>query len=52
MGIYFLGKTKGRTSNDQITIFDATGMAILDIYAAKIALQTAEEKNLGVKIDI
>ncbi|MGO4527896.1 ornithine cyclodeaminase family protein [Paenibacillus sp. 2TAF8] len=52
IGDLILGKIEGRTSKEQITILDATGMAILDIYAAKMALQTAEEKNLGVKIDI
>jgi ornithine cyclodeaminase/alanine dehydrogenase len=52
IGDLILGKIKGRTTKDQITIFDATGMAILDIYAAKIALLTAEEKNLGVKLGI
>ncbi|MGQ8872160.1 ornithine cyclodeaminase family protein [Paenibacillus sp. TSA_86.1] len=52
IGDLILGKIEGRTSNEQITIFDATGMAILDIYAAKMALRTAEDGNLGIKIDI
>lgn len=52
IGDLIVGKIEGRTSNEEITIFHATGMAILDIYAAKLALQTAEERNLGVKIDI
>ncbi|WP_205127961.1 ornithine cyclodeaminase family protein [Paenibacillus amylolyticus] len=52
IGDLILGKIEGRTSNQQITIFDATGMAILDIYAAKMALQNAEERNLGIKIDL
>ncbi|MCM3172355.1 MULTISPECIES: ornithine cyclodeaminase family protein [Paenibacillus] len=52
IGDVILGKIKGRTSNEQITVFDATGMAILDIYAAKMALQAAEGKNLGVKSEI
>lgn len=52
IGDLIIGKVKGRTSDEQITIFDATGMAILDIYAAKIALLNAEAKNLGVKSEI
>ncbi|WP_018887875.1 ornithine cyclodeaminase family protein [Paenibacillus massiliensis] len=52
IGDLILGKMKGRTSNEQITIFDATGMAILDIYVAKMALRTAEKKNLGVNFEI
>lgn len=52
LGDVILGKIKGRTHHDQITIFDAAGMAILDIYAAKMALLTAEDKNLGVEFKI
>ncbi|MFC3750018.1 ornithine cyclodeaminase family protein [Paenibacillus sp. GCM10012306] len=52
IGDLILGKTTGRTDNEQITIFDATGMAILDIYAAKIALQRAEENDLGVEFNL
>ncbi|MMZ49757.1 L-lysine cyclodeaminase [compost metagenome] len=51
IGDLILGKTQGRTNNEQITIFDATGMAILDIYAANMALQNAEEKDIGVKFE-
>ncbi|WP_339317595.1 ornithine cyclodeaminase family protein [Paenibacillus sp. FSL R10-2734] len=51
IGDLILGKINGRTDNEQITIFDATGMAILDIYAAKIALQSAEENDLGVEFN-
>lgn len=52
IGDLILGKINGRTSNEQITIFDATGMAILDIYAARMALLIAEERNLGVNFEI
>ncbi|MBR2566342.1 MAG: ornithine cyclodeaminase family protein [Paenibacillus sp.] len=52
IGDLISGKIEGRTSDEQITIFDATGMAILDIYAANIALQMAEEKDFGVKIEM
>ena len=43
----FLQKVQGRTSDAQITIYDATGMALLDIAAGKAALDLAREKNLG-----
>lgn len=52
IGDLLLGKVQGRTSEEQITIFDATGMALLDIATAKIALKLAEEQGLGVKAEI
>lgn len=52
IGDLILGKIKGRSNDEQITVFDATGMALLDLYTAKIALQTAEEKGLGIKSEI
>lgn len=39
IGDLILNKTAGRTSDDDITIFDATGMALLDLAAANILLQ-------------
>ena len=48
IGDLLLGKVEGRTSDSDITIFDATGMALLDIAAAKTALALAEKKNLGM----
>ncbi|MDF2066553.1 ornithine cyclodeaminase family protein [Bacillus sp. Cr_A10] len=52
IGDLILGKIKGRSNDEQVTVFDATGMALLDLYTAKIALQTAEEKGLGIKSEI
>ena len=52
IGSVILGKSKGRTSDDDITVFDATGMALLDIAAAKVALDLAEEKGLGTDIEV
>ncbi len=51
IGDLILGKVEGRTSEEQITIFDATGMALLDIATAKIVLQLAEKKGLGTKVN-
>ena len=47
IGDLILQKVQGRTSDAQITIYDATGMALLDIAAGKAALDLAREKNLG-----
>lgn len=52
IGDLLLGRIEGRTDNAEITVFDATGMALLDIYVAKIALQAADEKDLGTKSEI
>ena len=42
------GSKQGRTSDDQITVFDATGMALLDIACAKTALDLASGTSTGV----
>ncbi|QUG41679.1 ornithine cyclodeaminase family protein [Psychrobacillus sp. INOP01] len=52
IGDLILRKIKGRSNDEQVTVFDATGMALLDLYTAKIALQTAEEKGFGIKSEI
>ncbi|MBM7600984.1 ornithine cyclodeaminase/alanine dehydrogenase [Virgibacillus halotolerans] len=52
IGDVLLGKVKGRSSDEQITVFDSTGMALLDIYTANIALKAAVEKDLGTKSEI
>lgn len=47
IGDLILQKVPGRTAPEQITIYDATGMALLDIAAGKAALDLAEQKGLG-----
>ncbi|MBF4691880.1 ornithine cyclodeaminase family protein [Fusibacter ferrireducens] len=49
LGDLILNKVIGRTSDDQITIFDATGMALLDIATAELALQLSEVNHVGLK---
>ena len=39
IGQVLTGEVAGRTSDDQITIFDATGLSALDLITAKIALE-------------
>ena len=41
------GTKPGRTSPDEITLFDATGMALQDLIAAKIAFARAKERGIG-----
>lgn len=52
IGNLILGRSAGRTGDDQITIYDATGMALLDIAAAKAAIETAEKMGLGQVVEI
>ena len=41
------GKVPGRTSDTQTTIFDATGLYILDLAAAKVAIDRALAEGVG-----
>ena len=52
IGDLILGNCQGRTSDDDITIYDPAGMALLDIAAAKVALDLADEKNLGAVVEL
>ena len=52
IGDLITGKVTGRTSDEDITIYDATGMALLDIATAKTALDLANEKSLGSTVEL
>lgn len=52
IGELILGKKEGRSSDDEITVYDATGMALLDIAAAKAALEAAEKLGLGQTVEL
>jgi alanine dehydrogenase len=46
------GKKKGRESHDEITVFDATGLAIEDVAVGWEAYKKAKEKNLGKVVNL
>ena len=46
------GKVKGRTSDEEITIFDSTGIALQDLTVAALALREAKEKNMGCVVEV
>lgn len=52
IGDLILGNCEGRTSDEDITIYDPAGMALLDIAAAKVALDLAAEKDLGTIVEL
>ncbi len=52
IGELLTGETQGRQSEEQITVFDATGTALLDLLTAKLALAKAEELGLGESVNL
>lgn len=52
LGDIIIKKTVGRQSNDQITVFDATGTALLDLMTARLALDAAEKTGRGVSVNL
>jgi alanine dehydrogenase len=45
------GAKQGRVSEDEITVFDLTGLAIQDVITAWRAYEVAEEKGIGQEIE-
>ncbi len=52
IGEILTGRTEGRQNDQQITVFDATGTALLDLLTAKLALDEAEKANLGETVEL
>ena len=52
LGEVCAGLKPGRTSPDEITVFDSTGLAIQDAVTAKLVYDKALAKNLGKIIEI
>lgn len=52
IGEVLVGLKQGRVSDEDITVFDATGLAALDLVTAKTAVRSAEEKGLGTTVEI
>ncbi|MFA9422642.1 MAG: ornithine cyclodeaminase family protein [Sedimentibacter sp.] len=52
IGEVILGHNKGRITDDEITIFDASGLAAQDLLTAKVLMEKAEKFNLGTVIEL
>ncbi|QIB70059.1 ornithine cyclodeaminase family protein [Aminipila butyrica] len=52
IGQVLSGEIPGRCSEEEITIFDATGLALLDLVTGKRAIDLAQAKELGILADI
>jgi len=42
-----VGRKEGRTSGEEVTVFDSTGLSLLDISVATLVYNKAKEKNVG-----
>ena len=52
LGEIISGKKAKRENEDEITIFDSTGLAIQDLYTANLVYKEAERKKIGRQIKI
>lgn len=52
IGDIMTGKVSGRESDEQITIFDATGTALLDLLTGALALSQAKKQGLGQTVEL
>ena len=51
IGDVIIGKSNGRISDEDITIFDSTGLAVQDVVTASKVFEKALEKGIGNKIN-
>jgi ornithine cyclodeaminase/alanine dehydrogenase-like protein (mu-crystallin family) len=51
LGEIVAGKKPGRESNEEVTIFDSTGMALQDVAAAAFLYEKAQRDGSGVRLD-
>jgi alanine dehydrogenase len=52
LGEIVSGKKSGREKEEEITIFDSTGLAIQDLYTATLVYREAKRKKIGKEIKI
>lgn len=51
IGAVLAGKTAGRESDAQVTIFDSSGIALQDLCVAKLVLDSAIQKGLATEVE-
>jgi ornithine cyclodeaminase len=52
IGAVILGQAKGRSSEEEITIFDGTGVGLQDVAVASAAVDLAIAKGIGIEVEI
>jgi ornithine cyclodeaminase len=51
LGDLLLGRTRGRTAPDQVTLFRSLGLAVEDMAAAQYVMQQAQQSGAGTLVD-
>lgn len=52
LGEILAGQKNGRTSDDEITLLDATGLAFQDLVAGALAVKLAAEQGAGTRVSV
>jgi alanine dehydrogenase len=52
LGEIVAGTLAGRTSDDEITVFDSTGLAVQDLAVARLLYERARRANIGTEISL
>jgi alanine dehydrogenase len=52
LGEILAGQKNGRTSDDEITLLDATGLAFQDLVAGALAVKLAAEQGAGTRVSL
>ncbi len=52
IGEVVAGKKPGRTSDAEITVYDSTGLSILDVATGELVLRKAEREGVGLWLDL
>ncbi len=52
LGDVLIGRHPGRTREDEITLFDGTGVGLQDLAVAGVAFNRARERGLGVEVEV
>jgi ornithine cyclodeaminase/alanine dehydrogenase len=52
LGEVVAGSLPGRTSPDDLTVFDSTGLAVQDLALARVVFERAQERGVGVEVEL
>ncbi len=52
LGEIVAGLRPGREADEQITVFDSTGLAVQDVALARLVLERARERGVGLEVDL
>ncbi|MDG5778731.1 ornithine cyclodeaminase family protein [Haloarculaceae archaeon H-GB2-1] len=52
LGAIVAGEVTGRSADDEVTVFDSTGLAIQDVAAAHVVYEHADERGIGQPFEL